>query len=55
MFTYEIETQHLRIRSIDKCLTMNEDLQLSMEKCDKKDEGQKWKLEYLKEERLKIF
>lgn len=55
MFTYDTETQKLRIRSLEKCLTMNKKLNLSMAKCDDKDEGQKWKLEHLKEDRLKIF
>lgn len=55
MFTYNPETQQLYINSIKLCLTMNKKYQLNMEKCDNKNEGQKWKLEHLKNERVKIF
>lgn len=55
MFTFNPNNTQLYIRHVNKCLTMDKKLQLHMEKCDSKNEGQKWKLEHLKEDRVEDF
>ncbi|XP_070490427.1 putative polypeptide N-acetylgalactosaminyltransferase 9 [Chironomus tepperi] len=51
-FMYEPSTQHLILKSNVKCLEMTKDFNLSIEKCDKKNEAQKWKLENFDSKKL---
>lgn len=55
MFTFDFDKQQLKMRSAKKCLAMTKKFNIVMENCDSKKDGQKWKLEHLKKDRLKEF